>query len=302
MYDDLNTNNRVYLIFCDISNYRHWVNESLKPDKFFTNLDKLKLALKELCEIEYPYDSPAPAEQLEELIDNEQKIIQDFLARAWISVVSEAKKLKTDKGRQNKISKYLDSLSDYKNRFSEDTLKMLEDAKSSEPDFNLSKVTKAEKDLLFLNKTEEVLTVQNKIIDDLPDSDSNYSWLYNNRLLYYRIIDNDLPDDVFIDIIKLILSSYDYKKAARFIRIKYNFETRYAIEIYLTANTMLHSKARISELSRSFDFYSIGVHDSPCPICKKKAGKIYSFSDAVIGETYPPFCRHNCSNALPFNK
>ncbi len=41
MYDDLNTNNRVYLIFCDISNYRHWVNESLKPDKFFANLDKL---------------------------------------------------------------------------------------------------------------------------------------------------------------------------------------------------------------------------------------------------------------------
>lgn len=302
MYDNLDTNNRVYLIFSDISNYRYWVNESLNPDKFFTNLDNLKSALKELCEIEYQHGSPAPAEQLNDIIQNEQKIIQNFLARSWVSVISEAKKLKTDKGRHNKISKYFNSLSDYQNRFSKETMKMIEDAKSSSPDFSLSKVTKAEKDLLFLNSAEEALAVQNQIIDNLPNSKGNYSWLYNSRQLYYRIIGYNLSNDVFTDILKLLLSSYDYKKAARFIRIKYKFETQYAIEIYVTASAMLHSKARISELSRVFAFYSIGVHNSPCPICKGKAGKSYRFSDAKIGETYPPFCRHNCSNALPFNK
>lgn len=70
MYDNLDINNRVYLIFCDVSSYRHWVNESINAEKFFTNLDKLKTALAELCVIDYPYDSPSPSEQLEEIIQN----------------------------------------------------------------------------------------------------------------------------------------------------------------------------------------------------------------------------------------
>lgn len=35
MYNDLDTNNRVYLLYCDIGNYRHWVKESTNAEKFF---------------------------------------------------------------------------------------------------------------------------------------------------------------------------------------------------------------------------------------------------------------------------
>lgn len=302
MYNNLDTNNRVYLIFCDVSNYRHWVNESVKAEKFFDNLNKLRSALTELCSIDYDYKSPTPTEQLSELIEDEQKLIQNFLARSWVSVVSEANILKTEKGKKNKIDKYFKELAQYSDRFSIETKLLIEKAKNEATVYNLNKTTKGEKDLLFLNSTEKSLASNNQIIENLPNSNGNYSWLYSNKLLFEKIIGNVIPADVFIDIIKLLLSSYNYKKAARFIRIKYKFSTQYAIEIYVTANRMLHSRTRIIELSKIFGFYSIGVHSSPCPICKANAGKVFKFTEAEIGTNYPPFCRHNCSNAFPFNK
>lgn len=302
MYNNFDTNIRVYLIFCDISNYRNWVNKSIKAEKFFDNLDKLKSALTELCSIDYDYKSPTPAEQLSELIEDEQRFIQEFLARSWVSVISEASKLKTEQGRKNKIKKYFKELAQYSDYFSDETNLMIEKAKSEVPDYNCSKATKREKDLLFLNSTEKVLLSHKQIIENLPNSNGNYSWLYDNKLLFENIIGNTIPNDVFTDILKLILMSYDYKKAARFIRVKYKFSTQYAIEIYVTASGMLHSRTRIMELSKLFGFYSIGVHSSPCPICKAMAGRVFKFAEAEIGTNYPPFCRHNCANALPFNK
>lgn len=302
MYNNLDTNNRVYLIFCDISIYRRWVNESICAESFFSNLEKLKSSLAELSEIDFPYDSPVPSKQLEEIIQNEQKLIQDFLSRSWISAISETKKLKTEKGKEKRISRFFDEISIYEDKFSKETLKMIEEAKSSVPDFNLFKNKKSENDLLFLNATQKNLAEHISNIDNLINTNNTFSWLYNNKLSYYKIIGNDLPDDAFIDIIKLLLLKYDYKKASRFLRIKYNFETQYGIEIYVTANTMLHSKTRIKELSRIFDYYSITTHSSPCPICEANAGKVFEFTEAEIGINYPPLCRHNCSNALPFNK
>jgi len=302
MYEHLDTENRVYLIFCDIGNFRHWVNESTNPNAFFSNLDKLKSALTELCDIDYNYDSPTPTEQLTDIINNEQQIIQNFLSRSWINIVSEAKKLKTEKGRKNKIEKFFNELAQYSDYFSNETKSLIEKAKGEMPDYSLNKTTKAEKDLLFLSSTEKIIEVHNQIIDNISQSNGSYSWFYNNRLSFEDIIGNTIPLDTFTDIIKLMLSSYNYKKAARFLRIKYGFSTQYGIEVYVAACMMIHSHTRIIELSRTFDYYSIGTHSSPCPVCKAKSGNTYKFSEAEIGTTYPPFCRHNCSHASPFNK
>ena len=186
--------------------------------------------------------------------------------------------------------------------FSEETLKMIEKAKSSEPDLNLGKVTKQEKDILFLNSTEKALSIHDEIIDNLPTSNGNYAWLYNNKIIFYKIIGNNIPDYILIDIIKLMLSNYNYNKAARFIKLKYGLNRNYAIEVYVTAETIKHNSVEIKSLKRKYDYYKIDTHASPCPICKKKVGEIHRFSEAIIGETYPPFCRHNCSNALPLIK
>jgi hypothetical protein len=78
MYNDTNINNRVYLIYCDIGNYRHWVKESTTPEKFFSNFDKLINALKELATINYEFLNPTPSSELNELQENEQKYYQDF--------------------------------------------------------------------------------------------------------------------------------------------------------------------------------------------------------------------------------
>ena len=115
MYNNLDNNNRAYLIYCDIANYRHWVKESTTAEKFFSNYDKLKSALDELAFIMlillYPF---LPEQELDELCRNEQAYYQKFLLRSWIKTVSDASKLKTDKGKANKIKSFFNSIEPYK--------------------------------------------------------------------------------------------------------------------------------------------------------------------------------------------
>ena len=122
MYENLNTSDRVHLIYCDIGNYRHWVKESTTPEKFFTNFDKLIAALTELTTIDYEFLEPTPNSELNELRENEQKYYQDFLSRSWIKTVSDAAKLKTDKGKLNKIHSFFRNIEPYIKRFSNETL------------------------------------------------------------------------------------------------------------------------------------------------------------------------------------
>ena len=134
MYNDwIPTIGFIYL-YCDIGNYRHWGKRKRKRWKFFNNLDSLKSALNELTYIDYSYYEPTPEKELSDLRNNEQKIIQDFLSRYWVKVVSEAAQLKTDKGKDKKIKSFFDSLEPYKDRFSEETLNLLTKAQKEQPD------------------------------------------------------------------------------------------------------------------------------------------------------------------------
>lgn len=302
MYDNLDISTRVYLIYCDIGNYRHWVKESTSPEKFFSNFDKLKAALDELTYIDYCYYNPTPAQELSELCENEQKHIQDFLTRSWIDIISEAAKLKTDKGRSNKIKSFFDSLEPYKERFSKETIQMINKAKSEPPDYTLKKIGRAEKDELFLIKTEKTLDEQNKIMDNIENSSENYAWFYRNNYLLSKIMREEIDFDIIFDITRLMLSDFDYQKAARFLRVKYKLDTECAKHLYITACGITSARRKIiRSQTLGNKQYSIITHSSPCPICKKMQKKIFNIDDARIGTTYPPFCKYNCSMAVSYS-
>lgn len=181
MYENLNTSDRVHLIFCDIGNYRHWVKESTTPDKFFSNFDKLIAALKELTTIDYEFLEPTPSAEVNELQENEQKYYQDFLARSWIKTVSDAFELKTNKGKSNKIHSFFHNIEPYTQRFSKETLLMIEKAKQEQPNYTLKSTSKNEKDQLFLSATEKALYEQRELMLDIENKSGNYAWFYQNK-------------------------------------------------------------------------------------------------------------------------
>lgn len=296
MYNDLDTNNKVYLLYCDIGNYRHWVKESVNAEKFFNNLDSLKSALNELTYIDYSYYEPTPEKELSDLRNNEQKIIQDFLSRYWVKVVSEAAQLKTDKGKDKKIKSFFDSLEPYKDRFSEETLNLLTKAQKEQPDYTLKRQSKAEKDKLFLAKTEKLLDMQNDIMYNIEQSNGIFAWFYQNNYLLSRIMREEIDFDIIYDIIRLMLSGIDHKKASRYLRSKFEIDTKYAAQLYITACGIVNSHRSVLHYQHlGYEQYFIITNGAPCPICEKLKNRVFNFSDAKIGVNYPPFCKHNCS-------
>lgn len=301
MYNDLSTDNRVYLIYCDIGNYRHWVNESTTAEKFFSNFDKLKSALNELTCLDYSYYEPTPDKELEMLCKNEQKYIQDFLSRSWGKTVSEAAKLKTDKGRINKIKSFFDSLEPYKERFSKDTLQMLNQAKSEQPDYSLNRNSKSEKDRLFLIETEKILDLQNNIMNNIEHRQGHYAWFYQNSYLLERLVQKEIDNDIIYDLTRLMLAQT--KNTDRYISLKYHVSRPLAKKICLTASRLVNEHRRITEFkgkaeTLGYKKYFITTHGTPCEICQAHRGKIYNIKDAKIGVNFPPFCSHGCSTAL----
>lgn len=299
MYDDLEISTRVYLIYCDIGNHRHWVNDSVVPNKFFDNYDKLCSALKELSEIEYDYYEPTPAQELMELKDNEQELIRKFLTRAWVKTISEARSLKTDKGRDNKIKKFFKEIEPYEERFGEQTLLIIEKAKKSSLDLSFTKQSKEEKDLIFLTELDHFLEqFSDSILDGYIPDDLLY--IYNHGSLISELMGFEVSPEIIFDIIGLRLANYDQKKSARYIGIKYKIEKKTSVEIILTASSIARSYNEIVSRSQNNadSKYVISTHSEPCDICKRYKDRSYLLKDAKIGYNYPPLCSHGCSIAL----
>ena len=306
MYDNLEISNRVYLIFCDISTYRHWIKESTNPEKFFSNFDKLITALKELATIDYKFLEPTPSSELNELQENEQKYYQNFLARSWIKTVSDAEKLKTDKGKANKINSFFNDIEPYTKRFSEKTLLMIEKAKQERPDYTLKSATKDEKDELFFSMTEKLLYEQRGLMFDIENKSGNYAWFYQNRYILKSLMCEAISEDIIYSITHLLLIGYDYRKGSRYLSIKYNLDRKYAKKLYLCASRIIWSRRDYLKLQNYYQnapeihnkYIAISSNGVPCEKCQQHSGKIYRIKDAVFMKNFPPFCHRGCSKAF----
>lgn len=95
------------------------VNDSVVPDTFFFRLDFLIKKLQELVTIEelIVFNPPLPSTQLDEVMDKYDLVIQQFLERYVEDCVMKINKLKTKKGKINKMEKFSIELLKYKNKF-----------------------------------------------------------------------------------------------------------------------------------------------------------------------------------------
>lgn len=114
------------------------VNNSVVPETFFFRLNFLIEKLQELITIEelIVFNPPLPSTQLDEVIEKYDLIIQQFLERYIENCVGKIKKLKTDKGKLNKINKSLENILEYKKFLKNSHLDYIENLKNNE--FNIN--------------------------------------------------------------------------------------------------------------------------------------------------------------------
>lgn len=137
--------------------------------------------------------------------ENEQKYYQEFLARSWIKTISDAAKLKTDKGKAKKIEIFFKSVEPYIKRFSEETLLMIEKAKQEQPDYTLKSATKDEKDNLFFSMTEKMLDEKRELMFDIENKSGNYAWFYQNRHILKSLMCQEISEDIVYSLTHLLL-------------------------------------------------------------------------------------------------
>lgn len=98
----------VYLLYCDYSAPSRWIKDTTKADVFFNNYITAIQILEAI--IDRDCYNAEPKEQLHKLKLEYTKNVNFFVTRLWNSTLEAAQKLKTEKGKQNKVQKFFDTL------------------------------------------------------------------------------------------------------------------------------------------------------------------------------------------------
>lgn len=143
-YRNESSDNAVYLLFCDYAGAEKWIRDSAKPESYFNNYIKALQILTEICKYNVRKTSghPLPKEQLKELKNNYEQNTNRFILRYWKSTLLAANKLKTDKGKQNKINNFFEDISNkYSSYLTDENLRFVDSLKSdNQSDVSLEKI------------------------------------------------------------------------------------------------------------------------------------------------------------------
>lgn len=103
------------------------LSETVNPDVFFSRLDLLKSTANHLQQLEPYIDfNVSPSQAFNEIVEDEQESIHQFVIRYYNSVKSYADTLKTDKGKANQYQKFYDTLMNYKDIMNEENIDYIE--------------------------------------------------------------------------------------------------------------------------------------------------------------------------------
>ncbi|WP_236035017.1 hypothetical protein [Clostridium sp. HV4-5-A1G] len=113
------------------------VNNSIEPKTFFFRINFLIEKLQELANIEdlIDFNEPLPSSQLNEVMNHYDLLVQQFLERYIENCVQKIEKLKTDKGKLNKINTSLENILEYKKFLKPSHLNYINNLKNNE--FNI---------------------------------------------------------------------------------------------------------------------------------------------------------------------
>ena len=104
------------------------VQETLKPDVFFSRMDLLLETSEHLASLE-PYISVSggsPTEAFSETKRQYQQKVKEFILRYYSDAYDKAKALKTRSGKENRMKKTYDALMQYETQMSEDNAALAE--------------------------------------------------------------------------------------------------------------------------------------------------------------------------------
>lgn len=115
------------------------IGSTTDPKTFFTRFDLLAAHLKALSKVEnhYSFSRLLPSAQLKKLSTDKDMMINCFIDKSWKKLLSKTSSLKTEKAKQNNISKFFENIYLYKNNMNNSNVEHLEKLKNS---INLSKV------------------------------------------------------------------------------------------------------------------------------------------------------------------
>ena len=91
------------------------IQSTLKPDTFFMRLNLLVDKAKHLVLLEryISFSGASPSAAYNEIVENYQEAIKEFLIRYFLDTFDKAEAMKTTKGRIGKYQKFYDSLQEY---------------------------------------------------------------------------------------------------------------------------------------------------------------------------------------------
>lgn len=121
------------------------VNNTTELDVFFYRFDLFIKYTSELCKLEkfINFSEPLPSQQLDDIFKHKDDLFNQFIDIYWQKALESANKLKTKKGRENRLNKNYNELLDYKKYFSSSNFiyisSLIENGnKSSEKDYPFS--------------------------------------------------------------------------------------------------------------------------------------------------------------------
>ena len=98
----------VYLLYGDYSLANRWIQETSKPDVFFSNYINAIRILEAI--IDRDCMNSEAKQKLHNLKLDYTRNVNLFITRLWNSTLEAAQKLKPEKGKQNKLQKFFDTL------------------------------------------------------------------------------------------------------------------------------------------------------------------------------------------------
>lgn len=133
------------------------VNTTKTIDVYFFRLNLLIERLIELSKLEkfISFSLPLPSTQLEEVLSHKEILNEQFLQRCWENTLDSLNNLKTEKGKQSRLNKFLQSILAFKEYL---TLNNLEYLHKLEVNYINTKLTSSR-----INNEHETINIDKKI-------------------------------------------------------------------------------------------------------------------------------------------
>ncbi len=313
------TQNAIYLLYCDFSTSYKWIFDSAKPASYFQNYIKSLQILKELNTYKYKhfFKPPTPSQQINELRTNYIENTNRFIEKYWSSTIRATEKLKTERGKKNRINNFYDSLlNEYHSYLTDENIAYINSLKSRDISMPVRIIKQEVKCGKYnVNSIDGINSIPNSAFDVIRllqkaatahkrngDMDLAIECLKKSNL-----INDNLPPHSQIP----KLTEKEYLRVIKYLN-QYNSEQAKIEEAVIykkhpeIRDKRISNKKHIKETLKKCNEWGCDLieifTDSSCSICSKYDKKIYSISGKSL--KYPKLPdeiknqTHNCKTCI----